>query len=129
MSNAKVERRKQEKYNRKKIEAKKRLKAVIVTIVTSLILAGIIFIVARQIDQDYFKYDRIANIDVNEMYSALSNVQTANVVEENAEATQAPAATEAATTGDSNDDDKKSDEKSDKKSDKESKKESSKEKK
>ena len=82
MSNAKVERRKQEKYNRKKNELKRKIKAVIVGTVVTLIVAAIGILIGRQIWNDYFKYDSIAKINVQEMYSALSNVENANVADE-----------------------------------------------
>lgn len=82
MSNAKVERYKQERYNRKRNEKKRKIKAFFVGAAITLILAAIALVIGVQIYNDYFKYDNIADINISDMYTALTDVQTANVAEE-----------------------------------------------
>ena len=81
MSNAKVERHKQERYNRKKNEKKRKIKAFFVGAAITVILAAIAFVIGLQIYNDYFKYDAIADINISDMYTALTDVQTANVAD------------------------------------------------
>ena len=113
MSNAKVERRKQEKYNRKKNEIKRKIKNVLVTIAVSLVILGVVFVVGYRMFVDYFQYDMIDKISIENMYNALTKVESASVEDEK---TDNVTATEEKQE-DKKADDKKSDEKnSDKKS-------------
>ena len=85
MSNAKVERRKHEKYNRKKIEAKRKIKDGIVGVSVALIILAMIGVMFYQIFDDYIKYDTIQEIDLTAMVEALGKVESASVEEDTTE--------------------------------------------
>ena len=53
MSNAKVERRKYEKYNRKKIEFKRKVKNIVVGISVTLIIVAMLGVMGYQIYDEY----------------------------------------------------------------------------
>ena len=55
MSNAKVERRKQEKYNRKRNEVKRKIKDGIVGVAVALIIVAMLGVMGYQIFEDYIK--------------------------------------------------------------------------
>ena len=87
MSNEKVERRKQERYNRKKNETKRKIKDAVVGTAVALIILAIVGVMAHEIFEDYIKYDTIKNININDMVEALGRVQTASTEEEEKEET------------------------------------------
>ena len=122
MSKAKVERRKQEKYNRKKNELKRKIKAVVVTIAMIVVVAAIGALIGYQVYSDYFKYDTIADINIADMYTALTDVQTANVADKKeASGDLAPNVTEVTTDGSSEKDEDSKDKESEDKKDEDSK--------
>ena len=77
MSNVKVEKRKQEKYNRKKIEASKKRKNIIAGVAALAVVAAIAVLLGFRIYDDYFKYDATADINPNDVSTAISAVQQA----------------------------------------------------
>ena len=82
MSNAKVERHKYEKYNRKKIELKRKIKNVVVGISVTLIIVAMLGVMGYQIYDEYIKYDTIAKIDLSAMVEAMGKVESASTEEE-----------------------------------------------
>ena len=120
MSNAKVERRKQEKYNRKRNEVKRKIKDGIVGVAVALIIVAMLGVMGYQIFEDYIKYDTIQEIDLTAMVEAMGKVESASVEEEKVEDAEV-------TTEDTHDHDHDHDEAGDSKED--SQKESDKEKK
>ena len=81
MSNVKVERRKQEKYNRKKIEAAKKRKNILIGVVALAVVVVLAGILGVRIYDDYFRYDATADIDPNAINNAISAVQQAGYEE------------------------------------------------
>lgn len=94
MSKSKVEQRKYEKHNRKKIEAaKKRKKFFSIAGVVAVIAAVCVF-VGYRIYEDYFKFDRIAVIDTSKLSEAINKVSTAGYTEPEEETTEDEQSTE-----------------------------------
>ena len=120
MSNEKVLRRKQEKYNRKRNEVKRKIKDVIVGVSVALIIVAMLGVMGYQIFDDYIKYDTIQKIDLTAMVEAMGKVESASVEEEKVEDAEV-------TTEDGHDHDEAEESKEDSKED--SKKDSDKEKK
>lgn len=81
MSNVKVEKRKQEKYNRKKIEAAKKRKNILVGVAALAVVIAIAAVLGVRIYDDYFRYDATADIDPNAVSNAVSAVQQAGYEE------------------------------------------------
>ena len=75
MSNVKVEKRKQEKYNRKKIEAAKKRKNIIFGVASLVVVIALAAVLGIRIYDDYFKYDATSDIDPNGISNAVSAVQ------------------------------------------------------
>lgn len=137
MSNVKVEKRKQEKYNRKKIEAAKKRKNVLVGVAALVVVIAIAAVLGVRIYDDYFRYDATADIDPNGISNAVSAVQQAGYEEpkeedkkeesdkkdetdkkeEATDADKKDEATDADKKDDASDADKKDDAESDKKDD------------
>ncbi len=85
MSNEKVLRRKQEKYNRKRNEVKRKIKDAIVGVSVALIIVAMLGVMGYQIFDDYIKYDTIQKIDLTAMVEAMGKVESASVEEEKVE--------------------------------------------
>ena len=85
MSNEKVLRRKQEKYNRKRNEVKRKIKDVVVGVSVALIIVAMLGVMGYQIFEDYIKYDTIQKIDLTAMVEAMGKVESASVEEESTE--------------------------------------------
>ena len=85
MSNEKVLRRKQEKYNRKRNEVKRKIKDVVVGVSVALIIVAMLGLMGYQIFEDYIKYDTIQKIDLTAMVEAMGKVESASVEEEKTE--------------------------------------------
>lgn len=128
MSNVKVEKRKQEKYNRKKIEASKKRKNVLVGVAALAVVIAIAAVLGVRIYDDYFRYDATADIDPNGISNAVSAVQQAGYEEpkeedkkeesdKKDETDKKEEATDADKKDDASDADKKDDAESDKKDD------------
>ena len=81
MSNVKVERRKQEKYNRKKIEAAKKRKNVLIGTLALAVVVALAAVLGLRIYDDYFKYDATADIVPSDISNAISDVQQAGYEE------------------------------------------------
>lgn len=77
MSNVKVERRKQEKYNRKKIEAAKKRKSTILGATAIAVIVLIAGVLGVRIYDDYFRYDATADINPTDISNAVAAVQQA----------------------------------------------------
>ena len=74
MSNKKVEQRKHEKYNRKKIEAAKKRKTYLSIAGIMAVIIAICVFVGYRIYEDYFKFDRIPVINTSKLAEALDKV-------------------------------------------------------
>ena len=72
MSTAKVEQRKKEKYNRKKILAKQKRHKIYAIIVTVAIGLGVCGWIGKGVFDKYFYYDSIQEIDMESFSSAIS---------------------------------------------------------
>ena len=81
MSNVKVERRKQEKYNRKKIEAAKKRKNILIGTLALAVVVALAAVLGLRIYDDYFKYDATADIVPSDISNAISDVQQAGYEE------------------------------------------------
>lgn len=112
MSNVKVEKRKQEKYNRKKIEASKKRKNIIAGVAALAVVAAIAVLLGFRIYDDYFKYDATADINPSDVSTAISAVQQAGYEEPEEEDEEADKEADKDSDKDS---DKKEDAESDKK--------------
>ncbi|MCR5609783.1 MAG: hypothetical protein K6G26_12050 [Lachnospiraceae bacterium] len=108
MSNKKVEDYKKQKYNRKKIQTRKKVGSVLNMAAFIAFCVGVVVLISCKIYDDYFKEKMIADIDVQNLYTAVTDVLSANTEEETteeteenaetAEATEAPAETAEAAT-------------------------------
>ena len=72
MSTAKVEKRKQEKYNRKKILAKQKRHKIYAIVITAAIVLGVCGWIGKSVYDKYFYYDSVQAVDMEAVSSAIS---------------------------------------------------------
>ena len=77
MSTAKVEKRKQEKYNRKKILAKQKRHKIYAIVITVAIALGVCGWIGKSVYDKYFYYDSVQAVDMEKFSSAISALQEA----------------------------------------------------